>query len=150
MKFTICEAYMSQDQKALLAGPVKAICKKYGVKGTLGVRHHSTIVLTIKEGKIDFIGEAIAARTNPERSMDRTHQDKEIEHLKKTKYIQVNPYWYHEHFVGKSLKFFNEIFDVLNRGNHDNSDIQTDYFDVGWYVDVNIGKWDKPYIYTGK
>jgi hypothetical protein len=30
-------------------------------------------------------------------------------------------------------------------GNHDNSDIQSDYFDVGWYVEVNIGKWNKAY-----
>jgi len=22
----------------------------------------------------------------------------------------------------------------------------TDYFDVGWYISVNLGKWDKPYI----
>jgi hypothetical protein len=34
----------------------------------------------------------------------------------------------------------------MNMGNHDNSDIMTDYFDVGWYVDVNIGLWNKPYI----
>jgi hypothetical protein len=30
-------------------------------------------------------------------------------------------------------------------GNHDRSDIQSDYFDVGWYVDVNIGSWNRPY-----
>jgi hypothetical protein len=35
---------------------------------------------------------------------------------------------------------------AMNDGNHDRSDIQTDYFDVGWYVDVNIGRWNKPYI----
>jgi len=22
----------------------------------------------------------------------------------------------------------------------------TDYFDVGWYISVNLGRWDKPYI----
>ena len=33
----------------------------------------------------------------------------------------------------------------MNDGNHDRSDPQSDYFDVGWYVDVNIGKWNKPY-----
>jgi hypothetical protein len=21
----------------------------------------------------------------------------------------------------------------------------TDYFDVGWYIDINVGKWNKPY-----
>jgi hypothetical protein len=29
--------------------------------------------------------------------------------------------------------------------NHDNSDIMTDYFDVGWYVNIYVGKWNKPY-----
>jgi len=29
---------------------------------------------------------------------------------------------------------------------YDNSDAQTDYFDTAYYVDVNVGKWDKPYI----
>jgi hypothetical protein len=33
----------------------------------------------------------------------------------------------------------------MNAGNWDKSDIQTDYFNVGWYIDVNIGKWNKPY-----
>jgi hypothetical protein len=26
----------------------------------------------------------------------------------------------------------------------------TDYFDVGWYIDIKIGKWDKPYNFTGE
>jgi len=34
----------------------------------------------------------------------------------------------------------------MNEGNHDNSDIMTDYFDVGWYISVRLGKWDKPYV----
>jgi hypothetical protein len=33
----------------------------------------------------------------------------------------------------------------MNVGNHDRSDIQSDYFDVGWYVDVNVGAWNQPY-----
>jgi hypothetical protein len=36
----------------------------------------------------------------------------------------------------------------MNAGNHNNSDVQSDYFDVGWYIDVNIGKWNKPYVAT--
>jgi len=34
----------------------------------------------------------------------------------------------------------------MNIGNFDKSDVQTDYFHVGWYMSVNLGKWDKPYI----
>jgi hypothetical protein len=60
----------------------------------------------------------------------------------------VNPYWFHDHFDGKSKEFLKEVLAAMNEGNHDRSDIQTDYFDVGWYVDVNVGKWDQSYQFT--
>ena len=48
-------AYMSQEKKAKIAPVVKAVLKKYKVKGSLAVRNHSTLVLNIKSGSIDFI-----------------------------------------------------------------------------------------------
>jgi hypothetical protein len=136
-------AYVSQDLKKQLAPAIKAILKKYNVKGTLAVNNHSTLVLNIKSGSIDFIenfiktdGEGISAR--------RMSQD-QIDYIRKNQSLDVNPYWYKEHFSGKALKFLSEVIPLMNKGNHDNSDVQTDYFDVGWYVDVNIGKWNKPY-----
>ena len=120
-------AYMSQEKKAKIAPAVKAILKKYNVKASLAVRNHMTLVLNVKQGSIDFIKDF----GNPEDA--------------KKFGIQVNPYWYHEHFVGKSKEFLTEVITAMNDGNHDRSDIQTDYFDVGWYVDVNIGQWNKPY-----
>ena len=51
----------------------------------------------------------------------------------------------------KIAYFYEELLGAMNGvgskySNHDNSDIQTDYFDVGWYVDVNAGIWNKPYV----
>ena len=133
-------AYMSQENKAVIAAKIKPILAKYGVKGSLSVCNHSTIVLTLKSGKIDFIenlnrvcGSSHYQTSNGFRPATRGHVD-------------VNPYWYHDHFDGKARKFLDEALRVLNTGNHDNSDSQTDYFDVGWYVDVKVGKWNKPYI----
>jgi hypothetical protein len=60
----------------------------------------------------------------------------------------VNPYHYGSHFTGKALQFLKEVLTAMNKGNWDKSDIQSDYFNVGWYVDVNIGKWNKPYVVT--
>ena len=111
-------AYVSQDRKKALAPAIKAVLKKYGMKGTIAVRHYSTLVVNIKSGKIDFGGNNIS----------------------------VNPYWIHEHYEGVAKDFLLELKDAMNEGNHDNSDIMTDYFDVGWYCDINIGKWDKPYV----
>jgi hypothetical protein len=59
--------------------------------------------------------------------------------------IDVNPYHYEKQFSGDARKFMEELFTALNMGNWDKSDIQTDYFNVGWYVDVNVGNHKKPY-----
>ncbi len=114
-------AYMNQEKKAKLAPKIKAILKKHGVKGSIAVRNHSTLVVNISSGSIDFGG-------------DR---------------IQVNPYWYQDHYEGRPLELFKELIPAMNDGNHDRSDAMTDYFDVGWYIDVNVGKWNKPYQLEG-
>ena len=118
---------MFQEKKAKIAPAVKAILKKYNVKASLAVRNHMTLVLNVKQGPIDFIKDF----GNPEDAAKFG--------------IQVNTYWYHEHFTGESKEFLTEVITAMNDGNHDRSDIQSDYFDVGWYVDVNIGQWNKPY-----
>lgn len=135
-------AYMNQDNKKKIVAMAKPILKKYGIKATFAVRNHSTLVCNIKSGKIDFIGNAEAVeRSDCYISPNFTHNKPEP----KT-YIDVNVYHYHKHFSGDAKAFLGELISVMNMGNYDNSDIQTDYFDVGWYVDVNIGKWDKPYV----
>ncbi len=137
-------AYVSQERKQSLAPAIKAVMKKHGVKGTLAVRNHSTLVLNIKSGKIDFIENFITTDSNVMhgRKMDQNT----IDYIRKNQALDVNVYWYKEHFSGKALSFLKEVLPLMNKGNHDNSDIQTDYFDVGWYVDVNIGRWNKPYV----
>lgn len=48
-------AYVSQEFKKQVAPIIKKICDKYGVKASLAVSNHSTLVLNIKSAKIDFI-----------------------------------------------------------------------------------------------
>jgi hypothetical protein len=58
----------------------------------------------------------------------------------------VNSYHVRECFEDECVAdVFEAIRDAMNTGNHDNSDITTDYFDVGHYVDIRIGRWDKPF-----
>lgn len=52
---------------------------------------------------------------------------------------------YHLYNYGKHEPMFRKIVDIINVGNHNNSRPEIDYFDVGWYIHLNIGKWDKPY-----
>lgn len=133
-------AYMSQERKSSKAPVIKAILAKYGFKGSLAVRHHSTLILNIKSGPLDMIGNYNAVMH--ERDLGKP------EHMKAhvaSGSMNINPYWYREHFTGKPLEFLTEVVAAMNAGNHDRSDIMTDYFDVGWYIEVNFGQWDKPY-----
>jgi hypothetical protein len=139
-------AYVSQDRKQSLAPAVKAVLKKYGVKGSLSIRTHSSLVLTVKSGKIDFVENFI--ETDSKVLHGRKMSQDQIDHIRKNQSVDVNPYWYHEHFSGKAKDFLKEVLAAMNKGNHNNSDAMTDYFDVGWYVDVNIGRWNQPYVYV--
>ena len=135
-------AYMNSERKAKLVPAIKAACKKYGIKATVGVRNHSTLVINISQGKIDFI-----ANTNE--VCGRNHSMVCMGFKPITRgCLDVNPYHFNTHFDGQALKFLTELFAAANAGNHDRSDIMTDYHDVGWYVDVNVGKWNKAYVVT--
>jgi hypothetical protein len=133
-------AYYSQDKKAVAAPKIKALLKKYGLKGSLSVRNNSTVILTIKSGKIDFIGDI-----NRTCGADQYQVSRGFQPITRG-CTDVNPYHYKSHHSGKALSFITEALRILNAGNHDNSDIMTDYFDVGWYTDIKIGKWNAPYI----
>ncbi len=67
-------AYVSQELKAKLAPTIKAVLKKYKVKGSISVRNHMSLVVTIKEGAVNF---------------GKDH-------------IQVNPYHIDAHYAGKA------------------------------------------------
>jgi hypothetical protein len=133
-------AYVSQEKKALVVEALKAAGLNKRFKYSIRVRHHSTLVLTIKSGDVDFAADYIDKFDRP---------------LKAGEVPGVNPYWYKEHFKGASLEALEKFFAALNlRGvageeNFDKSDIQSDYFHVGWYVDIELAPYGKaPYQYV--
>ena len=134
-------AYISQADKAKINTNLKPILKKYGVKGTLSIRNHSTIVLTLKSGKIDFIA-------NSNKVCGASHYQVSRGFTPNTRgYEQVNNHWYQDHYDGKAKTFIKEALTALkSAGWYDESDAMTDYFNTAYYIDINIGKWDKPYI----
>lgn len=136
-------AYMNQERKAKIAAKIKPILKKYGLKGTLSVRNHSAICLKLKSGKIDFIA-------NSNRVCGSSHYQVSKGFRPNTSgYSDVNPYWFQDHYDGTAKKFLTEAFAALKSADwYDRSDAMTDYFDTAYYVDINIGQWDKPYEVT--
>jgi len=132
-------AYVSQEFKAKLAPTIKAICKKYNVKASIAVRNHSTLVLNIKEGKIDFLG-------SYNKIVGAKPREAHLPFQPATKSIDVNTYWFHEQFDGVAKEFLTEMVAAMKGPEFfDHSDSMTDYFHCSHYIDINIGQWNKPY-----
>lgn len=138
-------AYMNQERKAQLAPGIKAVLKKYGVKGSISVDNYSTLVVTLRSGDLDLIEEANAFnREYAERTGQRFHPV--------TDYYQANPYKGEDAYADNKIgSFFRELTAAM-RGNlwYDRSDIMTDYFDTAYYLHINVGRWNRPYQYTGE
>jgi hypothetical protein len=129
-------AYISKEEKQEKTVLLKQLGKKYGVTLTVARNNFDTIVLNISKGKIDFFNDYLWETgffTDGNR------------------YLNVNHYYLNDQFKinSLSLEFLTKAFEILNKGNYNNSDSMTDYFDIGFYVDINIGKFQKPYIFIG-
>ena len=111
-------AYVSQELKKELAPRIKEVAKKYGFKISLRVKHHTGLECVIREGKIE----------NP------------LEHY------EVNTHWIEKNYEGELRNFLLELHDAMNVGNHNNSDLMTDYYDIGWFTWITFGTWNKEYI----
>lgn len=131
-------AYMNQEKKKEIADLLKSKLKGKDIKYSLGVKHHSTIVMNIQGGGVDFIGNYNEVDKN--NLFNRSNQ--------KTHYIKVNEFHIEDHFTGEAQEILEIANECLNLNNFDKSDVMTDYFHVGHYVDINVGRWDKPYILT--
>ena len=136
-------AYVSQEMKKELAPAIKAVLKKYGMKGSISINHHSSLVVTISEGGLDFTG--VNRRGE---SIGYTATDGRF-------YSQVNTYHVDKFYSGETAEFLNELVAAMkgktSRGEwYDETDAMIDYFDIAYYVNVNVGKWNKGYIYTGE
>jgi len=119
-------AYVSQSMKKELAPGIKAVLNRYGMKGSIRVRNHSTLCVTVKSGAIDF-----------------------SEYMRGEAYIDVNEYWIDTHYSGIARDFLNELLAAMKGPNYFNDDdAMTDYFHRSHYTDISIGTaWNKPYTY---
>ena len=132
------------------APQIKAVLKKYGLKGSIGVRHHSSLVVNIKSGILDLVG---ASNRHRIEEAKRRGNEPYIDN-----YIQVNENYVSDWMkaIGESkiAKFYDELVAAMKGVGsqsvewYNNSDIMTDYFDRAYYIDINVGQWNKPYEVT--
>ena len=113
-------AYVSKETKKELAPVIKKILAEYGVKGTIKVNHHSTLVVTLRKIPAGLF------------------TAEEIEN-------GVNVYHIERFFEGTAKKFLTKLLAAMKGKKwYDNSDAMTDYFDTAWYNSIKFGEWNKP------
>lgn len=117
-------AYVNKETKEKVVAAVKAVLPK-DWKATFAVRNHMSIVCTIRKAPVDL--KAAFDCDDDNYAVNEYHVDS---HCK-------------DNEVAKIVK---DIIKAMNCDNYDNSDPMTDYFDVGYYIDLQFGSWDKPFI----
>lgn len=141
-------AYVSKEKKEKIVAQLKKVVPK-SWKYTVSVNHHSTICFNLKSAPVPFT-EILNAR----------HRKWTIERNARLGWANAaDEYANSNHFeierlnidevegLGDDVKaVIKAISAALNIDNFDKSDIMTDYFHVGHYVRLNIGRWNQPYI----
>ena len=121
-------AYVSQEMKKELAPAIKAVLKKYRMKGSIAVNNHSTLEVNLSEGYVDCIskGERILGLGGVSKNVNVYHIDE----------------WYE----GVAKNFLNELLNAMKGPKYfNNDDAMTDYFSRSHYTDINVGKWNKEF-----
>jgi len=113
-------AYISTEQVKSIRDQIKSAYPRY--KWSVSRRHHSTVVIVLQESDLPI----------------------ETKH-------QVNQYWYKtdEKLDDKSKKVISRVLDICNSVercyDRNAGDVGADYGDSTYFIDMDIGKWDKPH-----
>jgi uncharacterized membrane protein len=99
------------------------------IKYSLSVDNYSTLVMTVQSAPVDIL-QMIADKTGREFPAS---------------YTELSQYHLDNSLEGETLDLFKQVFVAMNTDNHNRSDVMSDYFDVGHYVYVKIGSWNKPF-----
>lgn len=127
-------AYVSREKKGKVMSLLKGIVPK-DWKWSLKVDNGSSLVMTISEGPKEL-------------AVQPAHYEfgQWVEE-KVDLYRQINTYYPDKAFPeGPVNDKVVEIVKALNLDNYNNSDLHTDYHDVGHYVNLHVGRWNKPYV----
>lgn len=115
-------AYINKEETAVIRKELKAAFPKY--KFSVRNRHHTSISVSVMSGPLDFS------------DLSEGHKQVNQYHLEKSP----------DDYPKAEVKFWEKALKIINKKNFDNSDSMTDYFHVGFYLDIEVGQYDKPYI----
>lgn len=102
-------AYVSQEDKKKLSVKIKEVAKKYNVKISLSIRHHSTLVAKVKNAD-DIMEEYIDVQMSPEKVRRREFENFKFDPVEVMNDYRkwthnVNEYWISENYGKKGVAF---------------------------------------------
>jgi hypothetical protein len=141
-------ANITQEQKKQISPAIKAVLKEYGMKGTIGIKNYTMLVVNLKAGELDLLG--ALQKYNDYRA--KLHDQKSINVGGNE---EVNHYWIvdqmNEIEENKIAQFYKKLINAMkSAGWYNKSDINTDYFDTAYYLSINVGRWDRDYVLQDK
>ena len=70
----------------------------------------------------------------------------------RSKYEQINHYYIKEHYTGKEKEVLSRMYDIIQGiepcYDRNFGDPYADYGDNNYFIDMSVGKWNKPHICT--
>ena len=134
-------AYISTEDVKHIRNELKKELPQY--KFSVVRDHHSSVTISLMKGPAfkDY------------EYFDRYNNVTKTANLSDGEHHQINQF-HLEDFYGKENAEILGKIDTISRTApaknggkvwYNDSDIQTDYFDIAYYVHINVGKWNKPY-----
>jgi hypothetical protein len=117
-------AYMNQEKKKQIKAELDKVLPK-GWKVSLVVDNYTALRASIMSAPVDLM----LGQPGGHRTINHYHLDS-------------------SGYTGETLETIKKICKALNCINYDKSDAMVDHFDVGYYLSVQVGKWDKPFTCT--
>jgi ribosomal protein L30E len=133
-------AWVHKDTVTKVRNGLKLLNKEYGMKTSVSGTNSHSLKVKISSGKIDFI-------TNFCETVPSDYEEA-VKYIQKTRHVQVNHYWLDSNYSGVALEYLQKVKALTMLDHWDKSDIQSDYFHCSYYINIDIGSWNKPYEVT--
>ena len=134
-------AYISTDDVKHIRNELKKELPQY--KFSVVRDHHSSVTISLMKGPA----------FNDYEYFDRYNNVTKTANLSDGEHHQINQFHLEDFYGKESAEILSKI-DTISRTApaknggkvwYNDSDIMTDYFDIAYYVHINVGKWNKPY-----
>ena len=138
-----------------IAKIVRGILKKEFPLCKFSVRteHYSmgqSLYLSLMSGPFDpFVNVFPIKHLHPE-SWLRENQHNNLNSCRNNGYSQLNQYYLDDDhtLTSTSREILKKAYNTIKNYNYNDSDGMIDYFDTNFYVHLDVGKWDKPFVNT--